>query len=42
MVEAHGLGRGLGGRGFQPSRWLQLTVRLKGMVAPDGAGSQDW
>ena len=30
----------LGGRGVQPSRWPQLSVRLWGMIAPDGANSQ--
>ena len=29
----------LGGRGVQPSWLLQLTVRLWGMAAPNGAGS---
>ena len=28
---------GLGGRGVQPSRWLQLIMCLWGMAAPDGA-----
>ena len=36
MVHAHRVG----GRGDQPSRWLQLSVHLWGMAAPNGAGPQ--
>ena len=33
MVRAHKMG----GRGVQPSQWLQLTVQPKGVAAADGA-----
>ena len=36
MARADWLGR----QGVWPSRWLQLTMRVWGMVAPNGAGSQ--
>ena len=36
MARAHRLG----GRGVQPSRWSHLTVCLREMAAPIGAGSQ--
>ena len=36
MAQAYGLG----GRGVQPNRWLQLSVRQKGMAAVDGPGSE--
>ena len=38
MARAHTLG----GRGVHPNRWSQLTLRLWGMAAPNGAGSQAW
>ena len=36
MARAHRLG----GRGVQPNRWSQFTMRLWGIAAPNGAGSQ--
>ena len=33
-------GNRLGGRRVQPSRWSQLMVRLWGITAPNGAGSE--